>query len=502
MPGRRITDHQIRLYMKSKQERKSQRAAAASAGFSERSSYRVEKRQCQPAKTERNWKTRKDPFEAVWDSEVVPLLKAEPNLQARTLLEELQQRYEGQYPDSLLRTLQRRVRQWRATSGPDKEVIFRQNHPPGWQGISDFTDATKLKVTIQGEAFPHLLYHYRLAYSGWAYAQVILGSESYTALAEGLQNAFWSSGRVPETHRTDSLSAAYKNQSDKQKEEFTQSYQAFCDHYGVDPTRNNKGISHENGSIESPHGHLKSKINQALMLRGSRDFDSVQDYRSFVQEVMDQKNKRIKKAFAEEREFLKPLPQRRTEDYTLERALVTTSSTISVKSVIYSVPSKLIGMTLQIHLYDDRLECFVGGDRVISIIRRRKSKKHLRFIDYRHVVGSLVRKPQAFYNYIYRDCLFPTLAFHQSWEVMERELGKQQACREFVKILYEAAQPEGEARVNAYLEEKLSLGEIPRSDEVKALFKRKAVSLPMLQDNTPNLSCYDALLRSAQGGAK
>ena len=181
---------------------------------------------------------------------------------------------------------------------------------------------------------------------------------------------------------------------------------------------------------------------------------------------------------------------------------MTSSSTISVKSVIYSVPSRLIGMTLQIHLYDDRLECFVGGDKVISITRRRKNKSHQRFVDYRHVIGSLIRKPQAFYNYVYRDCLFPTLAFCQAWEVMERELGKHRACREFIKILNVAAQPGCEAQVNLYLEERLSSEEVPCSDEVKALFKRKVVSLPALKDSVPDLNSYDALLRSTQGGAQ
>jgi hypothetical protein len=184
MSGRKITNHQIRLYMKSKQEGKTQAIAAARAGFSERSARRIENRQFQLIKKQRNWKTRNDPFESVWQTELVPLLEAEPKLEARTLLQELQNRHVGEYPDRLLRTLQRRVKQWKATSGPEKEIIFRQKHPPGWQGISDFTDAGKLNITIRGEPFPHLLYHYRLSFSGWEYAQVVLGGESYTALAE------------------------------------------------------------------------------------------------------------------------------------------------------------------------------------------------------------------------------------------------------------------------------------------------------------------------------
>lgn len=264
MSGRkRISANQIGIYMKSRQQGKTQAISAARADISERSARRIEKRKFQVAKVERNWRTRKDPFENVWEKDLLPLLSEEPRLETRTLLEILQDKYGDQYPDKLLRTLQRRVKQWKTIFGPEKEIIFRQKHIPGQQGISDFTNANELKITIRGEPLPHLLYHYRLSYSGWEYLQVVFGGESYPALAEGLQNAFWESGGVPETHRTDSLSAAYKNCSDKEKEDFTNAYVSFCSHYGTKPTRNNKGISHENGSIESPNGikqHFFCKI--------------------------------------------------------------------------------------------------------------------------------------------------------------------------------------------------------------------------------------------------
>ncbi len=414
MPGKQITNHQIRLYMQSRQNKKSVTVSAAQARFSERSAYRINKKQCNSKKAKRHWKTRPDPFEAVWQNELVPLLEASPKLEARTLLEELQKRYPSQYPEKQLRTLQRRVKKWRAISGPEKEVIFRQKNPPGWQGISDFTNADELAVTIRGEPFQHLLYHFRLSFSGHEFAQVVQGGESYPALAEGVQNAFWSIGGVTETHRTDSLSAAYKNCSDKAKEEFTESYRQFCEHYGTEPTRNNKGVSHENGSIESPNGHLKNRLDQALMLRGSRDFNSLDEYKAFLQDLIQRQNKRVEKAFLEERAFLHPLPERKACDYLEERVRVTTSSTIAVKSIIYSVPSRLIGMMLKVHLYDDRLECYVGGDHTITIKRLRAHKKKSHHIEYRHVIGTLVRKPQAFHNYVYRDALFPTFAFRQA----------------------------------------------------------------------------------------
>jgi len=487
--------------MQSKERCKSVAVAAAQAGFCERSAYNIANRSFETANRKRCWKTRSDPFEGVWQNELVPLLESSPQLEARTLLEELQKRYPDQYPDKQLRTLQRRVRQWKAHSGTEKEVIFRQKNPPGWQGISDFTNADELYVTIQGEPFQHLLYHFRLSFSGYAFAQVVQGGESYSALAEGIQNAFWTIGGVPETHRTDSLSAAYKNRSDKAKEEFTESYLQFCEHYCTEPTRNNKGVSHENGAIESPHGHLKNRLDQALMLRGSRDFDSSNQYKAFLRDLVQRQNKRVEKAFFEERAFLKPLPERKACDYVEERIRVTTSSTIAVKSIVYSVPSRLIGMMLKIHVYDDRLECYVGGDHTITLKRLRRCKKRLHHIDYRHIVGSLIRKPQAFRNYIYRDALFPTFAFRQAWESLESQMDNRQACREFVKILNEAARPDGEERVNAYLEECLASGRLPKSEEAKALFSTLPVQVPSLKECRTELSDYDVLLNVWQGGS-
>ncbi len=314
--------------MNSKKKGNTKKVAAAQAGFSDRSSRNVEKRFCTLAKIPHDWRTRQNPFEAVWQNEVLPLLEKNPGLQAKTILEELQRRYPGEYPSSNLRTLQRHVKKWRATSGPEKEVIFRQNHPMGWQGMSDFTNANSLQVTIQGEPLEHLFYHYRLVFSKWEYVSVVLGGESFSALAEGLQNALWMSCGAPETHRTDSLAAAYKNCSNKTKEDFTKDYTEFCRHYQIEPTRNNKGVSHENGSIETSHGDLKNRIAQALMLRGSLDFSSPDEYRQFIREIVLQHNRRIHKMYLEELPFLKALPERKTTDFKEERLKVTTSSTI------------------------------------------------------------------------------------------------------------------------------------------------------------------------------
>jgi transposase InsO family protein len=243
--------------------------AGAKAGFSTAAAYRFEKDLRLPTqKKAPRQRRRADPFADVWDNEVVPMLKAAPGLRPVAVFEELCRRHPA-LGAGTRRTLERRIRAWRAVNGPDREVIFRQEHPPGRMGLSDFTDVNDLGVTIAGELLDHRLYHFRLPFSGFEHAHVVLGGESFVALAEGLQNALWSLGGVPEQHRSDSLSAAFRNLGADAKEDLTTRYEAFCAHYGMTPTRNNPGVSHENGSIESAHGHLKRALADALLLRAS-----------------------------------------------------------------------------------------------------------------------------------------------------------------------------------------------------------------------------------------
>ena len=498
MPGKTINCNQIGLYMKYRKEGNSQEAAAAKAGFCERSARNVEKRDFKKAHIERTWRTRKDPFEKVWEKELKPMLEANPTLQAQTLLEYLQKKFEGEYPDSLLRTLQRKIQHWKTVEGPSKEVIFRQNHPPGWQGLSDFTSTSDFNVTINGELLEHILYHYRLAYSGWEHVEVILGGESFTALAESLQNAIWQCGGSPKTHRTDSLSAAYKNCSKKDGEDLTQLYQELCDHYGMEATRNNRGVSHENGAIESPHRHLKSKINQALMVRGSRDFTSVDDYRLFIREIICRQNRRIHKIYLEELSHLKDLPEKKTTDYTEERVRVTNSSTFLLKGVIYSVPSRLIGGTIKVHLYDDRLVCFAGMAHVATLSRKRKNKKSTRQIDYRHLIGELARKPGAFENYVFKEEFFPTPIFKQTWEQLRKQYDSRKACKEYITILKEAAVKDRECRVGLFLERTLANGKLVIASQVQQLFYSSSTTLPSMFTESGNLDSYGRFMGGSQ----
>jgi transposase InsO family protein len=284
------------------------------------------------------------------------MLEAAPGVRAIAIFEEISRRH-PELAMGVRRTLERRVANWRALNGPSRDVIFRQEHPPGRMGLSDFTDMNGLDVTVAGAPLLHRLYHFRLAFSGFAHAHVVLGGESFVALAEGLQNALWALGGVPEQHRSDSLSAAFRNLDRNAADDPTRRYDELCAHYGMTPTRNNPGVSHENGSIESAHGHLKKVLGDELLLRGSRDFADLAAYRRFVDEVVGRRNARNRKSIEIERTALKPLPARRTTDYEEARVLVTSSGGFILKRVFYSVPSRLIGHPLGIPPAATRPHC-------------------------------------------------------------------------------------------------------------------------------------------------
>ena len=270
----------------------------------------------------------------VWESDVLlPMLKAAPGLADLRVRGTVPPRH-PELGSGTRRTLERRIRAWRAVNGPDREVIFRQEHPPGRMGLSDFTEVADLGVTIAGQLLDCRLYHFRLPFSGFEHAHVVLGGESFVALAEGLQNALWSLGGVPEQHRSDSLSAAFRNLGADAKEDLTTRYEAFCGHYGMTPTRNNPGVSHENGSIESAHGHLKRALADALLLRASRYFDDLAAWRGFVDEIVGRGNARNAKRIDQERMTLKKLPVRKTDDYEEVNVDVTTSSAFTLRKVI------------------------------------------------------------------------------------------------------------------------------------------------------------------------
>lgn len=491
MPGTQITQRQEKLYMDARREGLTQETAAAKAGISERSGRRIDQGQRPPRVQPRDWRTRKDPLAGVWSGELVPLLQSAPELTGLSLLEYLDERYPGQYSDTLLRTLQRRVKQWRAVHGPDKAVIFRQTLPPGQMGLSDFTHPDTA-ITINGEHFAHLLYQYRLAYSGWRYVQVVLGGESYSALAEGLQNALSRCGGCTQEHRTDSLSAAFVNHSEQV--ELTRAYEELCRHYNMRATRNNLGISHENGAIECAQGSFKRRLAQALLRRGSTDFASRYHYEVFIASVVERLNRRIQERFREEQPILRALPSLRCADFSSLAVRVTRSSTLEVRRVTYSVPSRLIGERLRIHLYHDHLEGYLGPLRVITLPRLYpKGVDRARLIDYRHVIHALSAKPQAFRYSQLREDLLPNEAYRRLWEYVDAHWSGHDACKWIVTVLRLAADYDCEDALASRLTTEMDQNRLPDLKQLQAQFLR-VEPMPRVGGEQHALADYDVLL--------
>ncbi len=478
--------------MKHRQSGLTQEVSANKAGISVRSGRRIEKGERNES-GQRHWRTRKDPLEDVWDTELAPLLENEPTLTGLTLWEHLEEHYPGDYPYSLLRTLQRRVKHWHATQGPDKAVIFRQCVPPGQQGLSDFSHPDS-PITVAGKPFKHLLYQYYLAHSQWRYVQTVMGGESYSALADGLQNALKRCGGAPAEHRTDSLSAAYNNHSEQQQ--LTRNYKALCAHYGMKPTTNNLGVSHENGAVERAHSTFKHRLDQALKLRGSSDFSSLREYQQFIERIVDKLNRRCQTRFAQEQAQLKPLPKYRFTDYTELSVKVTTSSTIEIKRSLYSVPSRLIGERLKVHLYHDHLECFVGQTRVVRLPRVYPETKsgRARRIDYKHIIHSLAAKPQAFRFSQLREDLLPSDSYKRLWQIADEQFEPRQACKWIVGVLRIAYDYDCESILANDLLQQDKDGKLPDLKAIQAryLLPGDPPDIPLRQHNIID---YDQLLQ-------
>jgi len=499
MSGKAITSQQVKLYMKQKNQGDTQQQASVKSGLSERSGRRIEAGTLPGTKESRHWRTRKDPFAEVWESEVLPQLQKQDKLMPTTLFEALQDRHPGQFPNKHKRSFQRRVKCWKALHGSDKEVMFRQSKEAGRLGLSDFTELNAIVITIAGELLNHRLYHFRLPYSGWSYIKVILGGESYSALAEGLQEALKRLGGAPREHRTDSLSAAYKNLSKSDQEDLTERYEMLCEHYRMTPTRNNRGVSHENGAVESPHGHIKNRISQALLMRESHDFATLDEYRQWIDGLIRRFNRRCDDALEIEREKLQALPWSNATDYSEEVVKVTSSSTISAKRVLYSVPARLVGESLRLHIYDDRIEAYVGSTLVHTLSRTYalNYNHRARCIDYRHLIGQLVRKPQAFRYSQLRDELLPNATYQQIWLAIDQQLEARAACKQIVGILSLAARADCEQSLGSYLEQQLAKGKLPSLHQLEQQFnpnRRHETNSQEEGCSQHPLSSYDVLM--------
>lgn len=486
-----VTDAQVRLLRKKRMEGKTIEAASAAAGMSERTA-RAWSTGPLPSETKqpRHWRTRDEPFAEVWP-EVEAWLVAddEGKLEAKTVLAELIRRHPERFEAGQLRTLQRRFREWRALKGPGKEVFFPQVHEAGRMGSLDFTHANELGVTIAGLFFPHMFFHLVMPFSGGHYVELAF-SESFEALKRGLQNALVALGGVPTEVRSDNLSAA-THELKLGGRALTQRFREVLDHFELSSSRIRPGEAHENGVVEKGHDVLKSALDQALRLRGSRDFGDVDAYLAFVAEIVARDLHAGREAkLAEERARLRPLPSTRLPEFTRLFAKVRKWSTIQVLRRTYSVPSRLIGHEVEVHLYPDLLEVRYAGKIVESIPRLRGGDVHR--VDYRHVIWSLVRKPGAFAHYRYREELFPTMTFRRAYDALRERRGDR-ADVEYVRVLHLAAST-SEVLVERSLATLLETDEPWDYASLKSLAQPEAPSVPDVRIGEPDLASYDELL--------
>lgn len=455
-------------------------------------------------KAPRTWRTREDPFDEHWP-ELERRLEEAPGLQAKTLLDDLIERHPGRYQEGHLRTLQRRVRRWRATEGPDREAMLGQRHRPGEASQADFTWATKLGVTIAGELLVHMLYVFVLPFSNWTWATVCR-SESMAALRRGLQRALFQLGRVTEWHQTDNSTAAtHEVPKNKQvivetgggKRAFNEDYLALMRHFGMRPRTTGVGAKEQNGDVEARNGALKRRLDQALLLRGSRDFEDVPTWQRFVDEVNRKANQARSRRVTEELGTMSELSVTKLPEYVQLTSVVSEWSTIRVNHNGYSVPSRLIGHELKIQLHEDRLEAYLGKDLQLACERLRGRGGHR--IDYRHVIWSLVRKPGGFARYVYREEMFPSPVFRRAYDAIQTPHRGMRGDLEYLRILHLAATT-FEADVQAALELLLDAQQSISSDSVKAVIGNAELpDIPLLLPGQVDLAVYDRLLSVAVG---
>lgn len=436
-------------------------------------------------KEPRGWRTREDPFVDDWPAIAARLTEA-PELEAKTIFELLIGENGERYEPGQLRTLQRRIREWRAAAGPEKEVYFSQVHRPGEALQTDFTSGNELNITIGGESFDHLLCHPVLPYSNWEWVTVCK-SESMAAIRRGVQAALFQLGHAPKWSQTDNSSAATHDLAEGGRG-FNADYRAFVEHFGMKPRKIEVGESNQNGDVEALNGAFKRRVVQHLLVRDSRDFETVEAYETWLQAVAQKANRLRVEKVREELAAMTAISVERLIEYRELDVGVTAWSTIRVKHNAYSVPSRLIGEQVRVRLYEDRLEVWYAKKCQLSVERLPGRNGHR--INYRHVIWSLVQKPGAFALYRYREELFPTLVFRRAYDRLTEKHADRAADREYLRILHLAASTM-ESEVEAALKLLLETGQLADADQVKALVAPARAEVPELAVPVVDLRLYD-----------
>jgi len=488
------TDAQVRLLMKERTKGRNQAQAAAKANLKSRKTVSKYERLGQlpsELKKPRQHRTRSDPFVEDWP-EIEQMLERSPELQAKSLFEWLLEKNPGKYQAGQLRTLQRRVADWRALN-QDKVAVLDQEHRPGEALQTDGTWLSELGVTIRGRLFNHILIHCVLPYSNWEWG-AIAQSESLLAIQRGLSSSLLKLGHVPEYHQTDHSSAATSQVSGGQtgERQYNENYLALLNHFGLKPRTIALRQPEQNGDVESSHGGLKGALRQHLLLRGSREFDCLADYEAFVGKIMNRRNQQRQPRLEQEIAVMKPLTAKALQPYQEVRVKVNRNSLIRVQANLYSVPTHLIGQQVKVRIYEWHLEVYYRQIQVERMTRLVGNNK--KGINYRHLIASLLRKPGGFRDYRYREEMFPRLVFRQAWDQLNQWYSTRQADLIYLRILYLAARTL-ECDVADALQWLLTTTtHWDETDVEKLIHAQQVVPVPELSPVVINLHAYDQLL--------
>jgi transposase len=494
-----ITTQQYRRLMNEHQSTGNMTQSALKAGMSRPTArkYLESGQTPEQLQAKHDWRTRLDPVAEIWP-EAEARLKDAPELEAKALFEHLQSQQPGKLSQKHLRTFQRRVKLWRLQYGQDKEVFFPQDWEPGRAMQLDWTHAGELAVTIAGVFYDHLLCHTVLPYSNWQWA-TRCQSESLLSLRQGLQEGLHRLGKVPQELRVDNSSAATHCIGAAQaqgKREFNPEFVSVCAHYGLAPKTIGIACPNENGDVESGNGHLKRRLKQHLLLRGSRDFASEADYDRFLERVLERANASRADKVAEELAVMKPLPPTRLAEYDELVCSVSSASTIRVKKVTYSVPARLIGSQVKVEVYESELRLYSGRQQLLTLPRQRGDRGVV--LNYRHVIDHLLRKPGALERYRYREQLYPTPTFRQAYDRLVAEQGQRRGSLEYLRLLKLASEA-GQSDVELMLVE-FVCPPYPKwtAEQVRQMLAPRPPQAIVVGDLIPEVAVYDRLLNTSR----
>jgi hypothetical protein len=489
------TDAQVEVAMKERLKGRTQQQAAVKANLRSRKTVaKYERLGCRPSelKTVRTYATREDPFAGDWE-EVEAKLASAPELEAKALFQWLCREHPGRYQEGQLRTFQRHVHRWRAQH-VEASVSLPQLRRPGELMQTDGTWMNRLGITIAGAAFPHLAIHSVLAYSNWEWAYVAR-SESTQAVLEGIRRAVRELGHVPLCHQTDPASAAaHMLYEDGESATILQAdYAALLGELGIEARVTHVDSPDENGDVEAANGAFKRAVEQELLLRGSRDFASIEAYQGFIHEVLRRRNANRRDRLVEELAVMRPLTWLPAPVVKQMRVRVSEAGTIRFTNNSYSVPSRLVGEHVLVRATEWMLEVWYGGQCVECIPRLVGRNRHR--IQYRHVIDSLLSKPGGFADYRYRDDLFPTMVFRRAWDELRRRMPHRRADLAYLRILKLAATTL-ESDVANVLEALLVEGGDWSDATVQARLQPTTPSVPVVTRPDVDLGEYDELLNA------